>query len=125
MVETKTLIRASLEASRDLLRGPNERSNIDAADKPMPLVVPIRALDADHRERIAAHLLALDNGDRYLRFGYAASGEQIHRYVDGLNFERDEICGVYNRKIELVAMAHLAMAGEGGPEGCKSCAEFG
>jgi GNAT superfamily N-acetyltransferase len=125
MVETKTLIRASLEASKDLLRGPNEHAHIDVADKPMPLVVPIRALDADHRDRIAAHLMALDNGDRYLRFGYAASDEQIHRYVDGLDFERDEIFGIYNRKIELVAMAHLAMTGEGGPEGCKSCAEFG
>ena len=48
--------------------------------------------------------------DRYLRFGYAATDEQIERYVDGLDFERDEIFGIYNRRLELIAMAHLAFA---------------
>jgi hypothetical protein len=54
------------------------------------------------------HLLALPPPDRYLRFGYAASDEQIGRYVDQLNFERDELFGIFNRKLELIAMAHLA-----------------
>lgn len=87
-----------------------------------PVLVPIRALAATHRSRIAQHLLALDPQDRYLRFGYAAGDEQIARYVDGLNFDRDEIYGVYNRKLELIAMAHLSFADNAQ---CTSCAEFG
>jgi GNAT superfamily N-acetyltransferase len=75
-----------------------------------------------YRERIATHLLALDDADRYLRFGYKASDEQIGRYVADLNFERDEIFGIYNRHLELVAMAHVAFATD--PEH-HQCAEFG
>lgn len=72
--------------------------------------VPIRSLERRHRRRIAAHLLALSAQDRYLRFGYMASDEQISAYAMGLNFERDEVLGVFNRKLDLVAMAHLAYA---------------
>jgi GNAT superfamily N-acetyltransferase len=90
--------------------------------KPQPVVVPIRSLGPSHRERIALHLLALDEHDRYLRFGYAANDEQIRRYVQGLDFDRDEIFGIYNRKLELVAMAHLAFAED---PALLSCAEFG
>ena len=86
------------------------------------VMVPIRSMGPSHRERIAAHLLALNPQDRYLRFGYAANDEQIQRYVDGLNFERDEIFGIYNRKLALIAVAHLAFTTD--PE-LKSCAEFG
>ena len=82
------------------------------ADKPHPLIVPIRSLGPSHRERIATHLLALDEHDRFLRFGYAARDEQIQRYVLQLDFERDEIFGIYNRKLEMIAMAHLAFARE-------------
>ncbi|MBK6006196.1 GNAT family N-acetyltransferase [Ramlibacter ginsenosidimutans] len=70
--------------------------------------VPIRALGEQHRGRIASHLLALDGEDRYLRFGYSATDEQIQRYVDGLDFDRDDVFGIFNRKLELIAMAHLA-----------------
>jgi GNAT superfamily N-acetyltransferase len=87
-----------------------------------PVLVPIRSIGPRHGERIAAHLLALGSHDRYLRFGYAASDEQIQRYVDGLNFERDEIFGIHNRKLELIAMAHLAFSTDAEHQ---SCAEFG
>ena len=122
MVETKLLLKASLEAGRELLRSPVRRPGVEAADKPLPVIVPIRSLGENHRGRIAQHLLALDGDDRYLRFGYAASDEQIQRYVTGLNFERDEIFGIYNRSLVLLAMAHLAYAPI---EDCSSCAEFG
>jgi len=75
-----------------------------------------------HLARIADHLLALDAQDRYLRFGYAANDEQIQRYVDQLNFDRDELFGIFNRKLELIAMAHLAFSVD---PNCTSCAEFG
>jgi ribosomal protein S18 acetylase RimI-like enzyme len=70
--------------------------------------IPIRSLAERHRPRILAHLLALDEFDRYLRFGYAASDAQISRYVDQLDFDRDEVFGIFNRRLELVAMAQLA-----------------
>ena len=70
--------------------------------------VPIRSLSARHRPRILAHLLALDVNDRYLRFGYAAADDQIRRYVERIAFERDEIFGVFNRRLDLIALAHLA-----------------
>jgi RimJ/RimL family protein N-acetyltransferase len=73
-------------------------------------LVPIRSLGPRHRDRIENHLLALDESDRYLRFGYAASDEQISRYAEGLNFERDDIYGIFNRKLALIAMAHLAVS---------------
>jgi RimJ/RimL family protein N-acetyltransferase len=84
--------------------------------------VPIRSLGPSHRGRISAHLLALDEHDRYFRFGYTATDEQVERYVTGLDFERDEIFGVYNRKLELIAMAHLAFSED---PAHRVCAEFG
>lgn len=96
-----------------------------ADNKVTPALVPIRALGVGHRERIALHLLELDSQDRYLRFGYSATDEQVRRYVDGLNFDRDDIFGVYNRKLELVAMAHLAKGAQEAGDACESCAEFG
>jgi GNAT superfamily N-acetyltransferase len=84
--------------------------------------VPIRSLSPRHKPRIVRHLQALPAQDRYLRFGYAATDEQIDRYVQGLNFERDEIFGIFNRRLELVAMAHLAYSVD--PQWA-TCAEFG
>ena len=122
MVETRVLLKASLEAGKELLRPPTTRAHVEPVDKPLPVMVPIRSLGENHRDRIAIHLLSLDGPDRYLRFGYAANDEQIKRYVDGLNFERDEIFGINNRRLILVAMAHLAYAPV---DHCESCAEFG
>ena len=89
---------------------------------PSPVIVPIRSLGPSHRERISVHLRTLDADDRYLRFGYLATDEHIERYVAGLNFERDDIFGIYNRKLELIAMAHLAYSEHAQHS---SCGEFG
>jgi GNAT superfamily N-acetyltransferase len=70
--------------------------------------IPIRSLAERHRPRILAHLLALPEHDRYLRFGYAASDAQIARYADLIDFTHDEVFGVFNRRLELIAQAHLA-----------------
>ncbi len=70
--------------------------------------IPIRSLAPRHRPRIVAHLQALSARDRYLRFGQPATEAQIGRYVDLIEFERDEVFGIFNRRLELVAMAHLA-----------------
>ena len=87
-----------------------------------PWVAVIRQLGERHRARIARHLQALDEQDRYLRFGYAANNDQIQAYVDTLEFERDTIFGIYNRRVELVAMAHLAYSID---RQFAACAEFG
>ena len=86
-----------------------------------PSWIPIRKLSPRHRPKILQHLVRLEPQDRYLRFGYPATDEQIGRYVDGLNFVRDEIYGVFNRRLELVAMAHLAFSID--PQWA-TCAEF-
>lgn len=71
--------------------------------------IPIRSLAARHRPRILAHLLALPEADRYLRFGYAASNAQLAHYADLMDFSQDEVFGIFNRRLELLALAHLAM----------------
>jgi GNAT superfamily N-acetyltransferase len=85
--------------------------------------VPIRALAPRHRPRILAHLLALGPDDRHLRFGYTASDSQIGRYIDQIDFERDAVFGIFNRRLQVVAMAHLACLGTS--DLAPSAAEFG
>lgn len=90
--------------------------------------VPIRDLHARHRRRILDHLLQLDEHDRYLRFGSQVSHEQMAKYVASIDFKRDEVFGVFNRKLHLVAMAHLAAMPGKGPHGDSSrgrAMEFG
>ncbi len=123
MHEATHLIKASLEAGRELLRPAIDGRDAATIPRVAPLLIPIRSLGANHRSRIATHLMALEPHDRYLRFGFAAQDEQIQRYVDSLDFERDEIFGIYNRKLQLIAMAHLAHATDHAQHA--SCAEFG
>lgn len=70
--------------------------------------VPIRSLAERHRSRLLLHLRELGDADRYLRFGHAASDDQCARYVDGIDFRHDEVLGIFNRRLELIALAHLA-----------------
>ena len=124
MVTPGTLLKASLGAGKDFFRSPGQTRPLPAAGLPHthPIMIPIRSIGPSHGERIAAHLLSLSPQDRYLRFGYVANDEQVQRYVDGLNYVRDDIFGVYNRKLELIAMAHLAFSTDAK---LSSCAEFG
>ncbi len=122
MLEISNLIRASVKAGRGLLWPPPEQQGAVERREPPRLLVPIRSLGENHRQRIELHLLALSDEDRYMRFGYTARDSQIERYVAQLDFERDEIFGIYNRSLALIAMAHLAL-----PmcESHANCAEFG
>ena len=128
MEQAKNFLKSSLDAGRELLCPAVARPDVPAVEAaqrshlPHLSTVPIRSIGTNERESIARHLLALDEDDRYLRFGYAASDEQIRQYVDGLNFSRDEIFGITNRKLELIAVAHLAFDVD--PK-CSSRAEFG
>jgi GNAT superfamily N-acetyltransferase len=98
---------------------PRARSSRD----PKRWWLPIRKLGPRHRPRILVHLLALNERDRYLRFGQAATDTQIRRYVESLNFDGDEIFGVFDLRFGLVAMAHLAYPGAASAH--PECAEFG
>ena len=120
MNTSKDWLKVPWQAGRDSLRAGAGQPH--GADRRAPALVPIRTLSERHRERILKHLLKLSPADRYLRFGYAASDEQVHRYVGHLDFERDELYGVFNRRLELIAMAHLAFASTREHE---KCAEFG
>ena len=123
MVNTSTLFKASIGASKEFFRPPGEqRAEFVVMPHTQPIMVPIRSIGPSHGGRIATHLLSLSAPDRYLRFGYMANDEQVRRYVDGLNYERDDIFGIYNRKLELIAMAHLAFSTDAK---LSSCAEFG
>lgn len=96
-----------------------------AMPKARRIWVPVRSLTSRHRARILTHLLGLGDHDRYLRFGFAASDAQIRHYTDTLDFERDEVFGIFNRRLDLIAMAHLAYAPVPGVAPGKGAAEFG
>ena len=96
-----------------------------SAARPGRAWVPIRSLGPRHRERIVAHLVLLDERSRYLRFGYAANDAQIRRYVDTLDFEHDEVFGIFNRRLELIALAHLAHRDADTTRGRAAASEFG
>jgi len=87
--------------------------------------VPIRSLARRHRRRMIDHLLALEPHDRYLRFGYSASDEQIRKYALGIDFGRDEVLGIFNRRLQLIALAHLAYGMPSLAEPGRTMAEFG
>ena len=124
MVKLGTFLKASLGAGKNFFLSPGEARPLPVTGEQhiQPIMVPIRSIGPSHGERIAAHLLSLSPQDRYLRFGYMANDEQVQRYVDGLNYVRDDIFGIYNRKLELIAMAHLAFSTD---VKLSSCAEFG
>lgn len=118
MFESMGLTEALPQAGKEQLRlrpgSPEPRKS--------PALVPIRSLGENHRARITRHLLALEPHDRYLRFGFNANDEHVQRYADKLDFERDEIFGIYNRRLDLIAMAHLAFSAD---RNLNLCTEFG
>ncbi|CAM8633864.1 NAT_SF domain containing protein [Comamonadaceae bacterium] len=82
----------------------------------------IRVLGPNHRKRLLRHLLALETSDRYLRFGYVANDQQIESYIERLDFVNDAVFGVFNHRLEIVGMAHLAMCRDAAGN---SVADFG
>jgi GNAT superfamily N-acetyltransferase len=121
MIAPKSWLQASLHASRRWLR-PEQAVGTGPSKPDAAALVPIRLLGPAHRERIRGHLLGLNGSDRYLRFGYAANDRQVGHYVDHLDFGRDKIFGIYNRRLDLIAVAHLSY-GDAGKE--PRSAEFG
>lgn len=81
--------------------------------------VPIRTLHEGHRAKVCAHLLALDDDARTLRFGHAVSDEHLRRYAGQLDFRRDRLFGTFDRRLDLLTLGHLALDLD------KGTAEFG
>lgn len=90
--------------------------------------IRVKAVPERDRRRLLMHFLGLGESDRLLRFGSILPDELITRYVQHLDFNRDAIFGVYDDKLHLVGVGHLAFApGVGLPRGQEGerAAEFG
>jgi GNAT superfamily N-acetyltransferase len=70
----------------------------------------VKELTSRARRRLLKHFIALAPSDRLLRFGTIASDDVIARYVEGLDFSRDTVFGVYDRRLRLLGVGHLAFA---------------
>jgi GNAT superfamily N-acetyltransferase len=81
--------------------------------------VVIRKLVAFQCRSVADHLLRLSTADRRLRFGMCLSDEAVRRYVERIDFARDEVFGVFSDGLTLIAVAHLAF------DPAHACAEIG
>lgn len=114
--QTKVALESDDEATSQKVIREDIRAKVPAS------LIPIRSLAERHREQITEHLLQLDDSDRYLRFGFVASDEHVIRYSHGLDFNNDEVLGITNRKLTLIAMAHLAYVPS---DRGAVCAEFG
>ena len=120
MTSVQTLARNTLKGGMQMLRMTGLSQ--DQLRKTESVLVPIVTLSNEHLPQITQHLKDLSEHDRHLRFGYTATDEHINRYVQSLNFERDEIYGIFNTDLEIIAMAHLAIIKK---EGRESSSEFG
>lgn len=120
MTSVQTLARNTLKGGMQMLRMTGLSQ--DQLRKTESVLVPIVTLSNEHLPQITQHLKDLSEHDRHLRFGYTATDEHINRYVQSLNFERDEIYGIFNTELEIIAMAHLAIIKK---EGRESTSEFG
>lgn len=78
--------------------------------KPHKPWVLVKELSKRAHWRLRKHFLALDEHDRLLRFGTVLPDELIVKYVEGIDFERDTVFGVYDRLLKLVGVGHLAFA---------------
>jgi RimJ/RimL family protein N-acetyltransferase len=103
----------------------NKLANDHSPRKPYTarLAVPVRELHAGHKAEILSHLLQLNDEDRRLRFGTQTPDEVIAHYVERLDFNKDNVFGVFDDELKLIGMAHLAYLPE--IKGQARAAEFG
>lgn len=73
-------------------------------------MVRVKELSERDRRRLLMHFLALGESDRLLRFGTVLPDELVTRYVQKIDFSRDTVLGVYDSKLKLVGVGHLAFA---------------
>ncbi|WP_432240010.1 GNAT family N-acetyltransferase [Herbaspirillum robiniae] len=78
--------------------------------KPDRPTVFVKELSPRSRRHLMRHFLALEDKDRLLRFGSKLSDEMVARYVQNIDFARDTVFGVYDRRLRLLGVGHLAFA---------------
>src|SRR5258707_4421965 len=74
----------------------------------MGLKALTRELHADERPQLLAHLLALDEEDRRLRFAHALSDDGVRHYVESIDLSCDAVFVVTDASLAIVGAAHLA-----------------
>lgn len=70
----------------------------------------VKELTPRARHHLQRHFIGLAESDRLLRFGTIVSDEVINAYVEKIDFSRDTIFGVYDRRLRLLGAGHLAFA---------------
>lgn len=68
----------------------------------------VNELSSADRAVLERHFLALNSGDRRLRFGVPVSDGTVRGYVKRIDFNRDAVFGAYDDDLQLLAAAHLA-----------------
>ena len=65
-----------------------------------------------NREHLREHFLQLDAQDRHLRFGASINDSAVISYVDGIDFERDEVYAVTDDSQHILGAVHIAILEE-------------
>jgi RimJ/RimL family protein N-acetyltransferase len=103
----KTSDLAGLTPPSPIMMSSMDSTNQSRTDKP---TIRVKELSERDRRRMLMHFLALDDGDRLLRFGTVLPDELITRYVQMMDFSRDTVFGVYDDNLRLLGVGHLAFA---------------
>lgn len=69
--------------------------------------LPVRLRNSD-RAALTEHFLALDADDRRLRFGASLSDDAVRALDERIDFERDEVFGIFGDDLRLTAVVHVA-----------------
>lgn len=72
----------------------------------------VQTVTADDIERLYTHFLSLGAEDRRLRFGLSMRDDAIADYVNRIDFDHDTVLGVYDERLCLVGVAHVAFRGQ-------------
>ena len=84
-------------------------NRVFAIDSHGPSPEKIRRLGEHDRNAVTAHFVALVADDRRLRFGSTLSTGAIVDYVQGIDFSRDALLGLYDGNGGLIGVAHVAL----------------
>lgn len=87
--------------------------------------VPIQELEEKHRPFILAHLLALSTEDRRLRFSYPLGDAGIAKYLNKIDFKKDDLFGIFGKDDILIGMLHLSYLNPDAEDGSPIAAELG
>ncbi len=109
-----------MNAVREAVRGAVVDALPDSLSAPFtgPMIVRVTA---EYQHKLSEHLLSLNDGDRYLRFGHTIRDEAIENYVQGIDLDFDDVFAVLDSNLQVAAMAHVAYD----REPAKNVAEFG